>query len=204
MKLKKIILTLLITQLITISSAFASPYEKEIKALSDKYFIDPVLIKSVIRAESNFNKLAVSHKGAMGLMQLMPGTAKRLKVSDPFNAKQNIEGGIKYLRYLLKKYLSVDKALAAYNAGEGAVKKYKGIPPYKETINYLKKIKKYYTKKTGDILNIDVALINNISKEPNDQFQQIASFPKIEGFPKVDGFGELKISDHVEASVNNL
>jgi len=107
---------------------------------SQKYNIDKNLVKAVVKQESGFNSKAVSSAGAMGLMQLMPSTAKNLGVRNPFDAEQNIAGGTKYLKNLINKYDSVKLGLAAYNAGSGAVNKYGGVPPYKETQNYVKNI----------------------------------------------------------------
>ncbi|OGH96705.1 MAG: hypothetical protein A2039_01775 [Candidatus Melainabacteria bacterium GWA2_34_9] len=107
---------------------------------SQKYNIDKNLVKAVVQQESGFNSKAVSQAGAMGLMQLMPSTAKGLGVRNPFDAEQNIAGGTKYLKNLINKYDSVKLGLAAYNAGSGAVQKYGGVPPYKETQNYVKNI----------------------------------------------------------------
>ena len=103
--------------------------------------MDPVLVHAVIGAESAFNPWAVSRKGAQGLMQLMPRTASALGVRDSFNPRDNIEGGVRHLGYLLDRYSgNVSLALAAYNAGEGAVDYYGGIPPYPETQQYVQRI----------------------------------------------------------------
>ncbi len=105
--------------------------------------VEGPLVESVIKAESNYNPVAVSPKGAQGLMQLIPSTARRFGVANSFNPEQNIEGGVKYLRYLLDLYhQDYVKAIAAYNAGEGAIAKYGGIPPYRETQNYVTQVAK--------------------------------------------------------------
>ena len=112
-----------------------------VSKISAKYNVDEKLVNAVIRQESGFNVKAKSKAGAMGLMQLMPATARGLGVTDAYNPVQNIEGGVKYLSNLLKKYNgNVVLALAAYNAGSGAVDKYSGVPPYKETQNYVRSI----------------------------------------------------------------
>ena len=115
--------------------------------LAEAYGVDPDLVKAVIRIESSNNYKVMSSKGAMGLMQLIPDTAKRFGISKPLDPRQNVKGGIKYLRWLLAYFEgNVDHTLAAYNAGENAVDRYEGIPPYKETQRYVKKIRKHYTK----------------------------------------------------------
>jgi len=108
---------------------------------SGRYHLDPDLVNSVIRAESGFNARAVSPKGAQGLMQLMPGTASKLGVSNAFDASANVDGGTRYLRELLERYnFDLIKALAAYNAGPERVEQYHGVPPYYETRTYVAKI----------------------------------------------------------------
>ena len=112
-----------------------------IKKASDRYGVDEKLVRSVVKAESNFDAGVVSHAGAQGLMQLMPATAKGLGVTDPFDPEQNLMGGTKYLRQMLDRYDgNTELALAAYNAGPGNVDKYEGVPPFRETQNYITKI----------------------------------------------------------------
>jgi hypothetical protein len=106
--------------------------------------VDPLLVHSVIKAESNYNPNAVSNKGAQGLMQLMPATARDLGVKNPMNPKENIEGGVKFLKYLQTQFSDPALALAAYNAGEGAVRRYNWIPPYPETQDYVVKVARNY------------------------------------------------------------
>ena len=120
----------------------AEQFEPLIIEYSAQHQVRPDLVRAVIQAESAFNPLARSHKGAMGLMQLMPGTAAELGVTDPYDPEQNIRGGVTYLKGLLRRYSDNEElALAAYNAGPGAVNKYGAVPPYKETRNYVARIK---------------------------------------------------------------
>jgi soluble lytic murein transglycosylase-like protein len=112
---------------------------------AEKHRVDPALVHAVIDAESGWNPFAVSSKGARGLMQLMPEKAQELGVSDPFDPKQNLEGGVRHLRSLLEQYNgNLDFALAAYNAGGGAVRRAGGVPNYRETRNYVRKITDAY------------------------------------------------------------
>ena len=106
--------------------------------------LDPLLVHSVIQAESNYNPLAISPKGAQGLMQLMPSTARRFGVRNSFNFAENIEGGVRYLRYLLTLFGDQKLAVAAYNAGEEAVIRHGGVPPYAETRNYVRAVSRNY------------------------------------------------------------
>lgn len=121
-----------------------SQYDELIMKASWKYNVEPALVKAIIKAESNFNHRAVSRKGARGLMQLMPATASSLQVRDSFHPENNIEGGVKYVRYLLNYFNgNLPLALAAYNAGENAVVRHGGIPPYRETQTYVRRVLSY-------------------------------------------------------------
>ncbi|MCW7509586.1 lytic transglycosylase domain-containing protein [Leptospira levettii] len=115
-----------------------------IESIAEAQGMDPNLVKAMVKAESGFKTKAVSPKGAMGLMQLMPETAESLGVKDPFDPEENITGGVKFLKGLMKEFKDPEKAIAAYNAGPGAVKRYKGIPPYEETKQYVSKVKRFY------------------------------------------------------------
>jgi soluble lytic murein transglycosylase-like protein len=112
--------------------------------------VSPLLVDSVIQVESNYNPYAVSAKGAQGLMQLMPATARRFGVTNSFDAKQNIEGGVRYLKFLQDTFKDDRLAIAAYNAGEGAVTKYRDVPPYPETKNYVDKVGAKFSKAKRD------------------------------------------------------
>ena len=120
---------------------FGSAYDALIESEAKRWNVDASFVSALIRAESNYAPRAVSRKGARGLMQLMPATARRLSVARPFDPASNVRGGVRYLRELLDRYGNrPDLVLAAYNAGEGAVETYGGVPPYRETVAYVQRI----------------------------------------------------------------
>ena len=133
---------------VALSPASAGPRDSDLAAHIDqtarRYEVDPLLVHSVIQVESNYNPYALSPKGARGIMQLMPATARRLAVPNSWDPWQNIDGGVRYLRYLLDLFSSERLALAAYNAGEGAVFRYGNVPPYPETRRYVRQVGQKY------------------------------------------------------------
>ena len=125
---------------------FNTPYDKVIAIEAKRYGVDASLVSAVIRAESNYEPRAVSRKGARGLMQLMPATAKRLSLTHPFDPVANVRAGVRYLRQLLDRFdHRPELVLAAYNAGENAVDTFGGVPPYRETVGYVKRILSWWT-----------------------------------------------------------
>jgi len=127
------------------SDSIPVSYVNIINSACSRFGVDPSLVHAIVKVESDFNPFAISRKGATGLMQLMPQTATTMNVRNTFSPDENVEGGVKYLRYLLDRYEgNITLALAAYNAGETAVKKWGTIPPYKETQEYVKKILQIY------------------------------------------------------------
>ena len=121
-----------------------SGYDRLIASASAAYGLEPALVKAVIAAESNFDARAVSRRGAQGLMQLMPHTARGLGVGDPLSPTDNVLGGTRYLRQMIDRYGDLSRALAAYNAGPTAVDRYDGVPPYEETQAYVTRVLHYY------------------------------------------------------------
>lgn len=147
-----------------------------VNKLAPDYDLDPRLVLAVIAVESNFHAGAVSPKNAQGLMQLIPDTAKRFGVRDPFNPSDNIRGGMLYLRWLLKTFNgNVSLALAGYNAGEKAVEKHKGVPPYNETRQYVQKVHKLYGCASGGVLPTNLAASG--LGAANDAWQRDARAP---------------------------
>jgi len=128
--------------------------EVMIREVTARYNVDPALIRAVIETESNWNSSAISRKGALGLMQLVPGTARQLGVENAFDPRQNLDGGVRYLHTLLTRYNGdLDRALAAYNAGPGAVDRARGVPQFRETRDYVRKVTDSYFRPSSDRLS---------------------------------------------------
>ena len=145
---------------------FRSQYDKLIVDAAKKFDVDAALVSAVIKAESDFNPREISNKGARGLMQLMPATAERFGVVNSFDAKANINGGVRYLRWLLNTFEgNADLAVAAYNAGEGNIAKYNGVPPFRETINYINRIAKHIRAATTQTA---VAVVSSGASESSE------------------------------------
>jgi Transglycosylase SLT domain len=144
--------------------------------------VSPALVDSVIQVESNYNPNAISPKGAQGLMQLMPATARRFGVKNSFDAKQNIEGGVRYLKFLQQTFKDDRLAIAAYNAGEGAVAKYGNVPPYAETMNYVARVGKKYgqAKRAADKSKV-VAKLEETPKPVVDEPRHIVHYLDADG-----------------------
>lgn len=129
-----------------------------VDTISKNYGVDPGLVRAVIKTESNFNRFAVSNKGALGLMQLIPETGRRYGVRDFFDAQQNVDGGVRYLRFLLEKFNgNLDLSLAAYNAGENLVERLGRVPPIPETTNYVRRVRANYKQKSAPLLGTAAA-----------------------------------------------
>lgn len=135
----------------SISSLTAGRYEEVIRSASNRYGVDPNLVRAVIKVESNFNSQARSHKGAQGLMQLIPETARLHNVGNVYDPDENIDGGVRHLRFLLDRYQGdLRLTLAAYNAGIKAVEKHGGIPPFAETREYVQRVLEYHRRYRGN------------------------------------------------------
>jgi transglycosylase-like protein with SLT domain len=144
-----------------------SKYNDIIIAAAKKFDVDAALVSAVIKAESDYNPRELSHKGARGLMQLMPATAERFGVKNSFDPEENIYAGTRYLHWLLKTFDgNADLAVAAYNAGEGNIWKYNGVPPFRETVNYINRIAKHIRKAIDEnvIASVDVASAANVNR----------------------------------------
>jgi soluble lytic murein transglycosylase-like protein len=153
-----------------VSKAQAAQDEARLKEMANKIAVregvETPLVQSVIRAESNYNPDAVSPKGAMGIMQLIPATAKRFGVSDALDPEENIQGGVRYLKFLIGYYQGdYAKAIAAYNAGEAAVDKYHGIPPFAETQNYVVQVAKNLDAARQTAVSAATSVVSNIEGE---------------------------------------
>jgi soluble lytic murein transglycosylase-like protein len=134
----------------TVSNTASDPISALITVISGNHGVDPALVRAMIKAESNFNRWAVSSKGALGLMQLIPTTGARYGVRDFFDPQQNIEGGVRYIRFLLEKFNgNLDLSLAAYNAGENLVERLGRIPPIRETQDYVRRVRAAYGKSSA-------------------------------------------------------
>jgi soluble lytic murein transglycosylase-like protein len=173
---------------------------KLVHEVSTEHGVDPKLIDALVVIESGYNPKAVSRKGAMGLMQLMPETAKRLDVDDPFNPAENIRGGVREFSRLVRRYSgNLQLALAAYNAGEGAVSRYRGVPPYAETRSYVAKILSLYTGRpyrlAGSYRAAPVRMLRNsggetiITNITSPGSSAASQKSKLQGGPLKGGFG---------------
>jgi soluble lytic murein transglycosylase-like protein len=137
--------------------------EEYIREVASQYQLDPKLVVAMIEVESAWNPKARSSKGALGLMQLMPATATRFRVHDPFDPRKNVEGGVQYLRLLLDRFdQNLTDALAAYNAGETVVAKHGGVPPYEETRSYVDRVKKRFTELQGGYVPNSMGILRTI------------------------------------------
>ena len=158
-------------------SMVAEKYDVEIARAADNHGVDSALVKAVIKAESNYDNRAISRAGAQGLMQLMPATSRLRNVDNPFNPGQNIDGGVRHLKYLLRTFDGDTKlALAAYNAGENAVRKYNGVPPFPETKNYVSTVLSLYGRYSGLVPGAGADAVG-----ATPQTAQIQSFVNAEG-----------------------
>jgi hypothetical protein len=180
-------------------AASTAPLVEMVESVARKYDVDPLLVHSVIQVESGYNQYAVSHKGAQGLMQLMPATARRFGVTNSFDVLQNLEGGVRYLKYLDSLFPSnLSLTLAAYNAGEAAVWKYGNkIPPYRETTEYVHKVGTRYGKalrQAGKTRKADPV------SQPDEKLVTLEpSYARVESFVDADGRLHLRTAQRTGA-----
>lgn len=150
------------------NSGSRNAYDSYIRASAERHGVDPALMKAMMHTESAFNPNARSPVGAQGLMQLMPATARRFQVSNPWNPADNIEGSAKYIAWLMRRFNNnVEHAVAGYNAGEGNVDKYGGIPPFKETRNYVQKVMSRYHSLYKNDAGLSGASLSASNQRPN-------------------------------------
>jgi soluble lytic murein transglycosylase-like protein len=160
----------------------SSQVKSLVQEAANTYEVSPDLVESVIAVESNYNPNAISPKGAQGLMQLMPATARRFGVTNSFDPKQNIEGGVRYLKFLQETFKDERLAIAAYNAGEGAVQKYGNVPPYAETMNYVAKVGKKYGQARRSAAAKQPVLDNKTESVPKPpEYKRLAQFIDSDG-----------------------
>ena len=181
------------------TSAEPAPDVRALVAEAAKNFdVNPLLVDSVIQVESNYNPFAVSPKGAQGLMQLMPGTAQRFGVTDSFDPKQNIEAGVRYLKFLQDTFQDDRLAIAAYNAGEKAVSRYRDVPPYPETVSYVAKVGKKFGQAKRAAQNSNETSSETKREAKNAEEPKPAPTPADEGLRHilayVDSEGKLHIA----------
>jgi hypothetical protein len=176
--------------------SYRGEYDHHIDAAAATFRVSVNLIKAVIQVESEFDALAVSSKGAQGLMQLMPPTARRFGVTNPFDVRQNIFGGTQYLRFLLDLFQGdVSLVLAGYNAGENAVTRYRGIPPYRETRNYVQKVRSLLGGFTP-VMSYAPATVRATYQQAPRGHKIIPARPRVY-YKYVDGGGVLHVSQQV-------
>ncbi len=150
------------------------PIDSLIKQTADRHAVDPDLVRAMVQVESNFNPHAVSNKGARGLMQLIPSTAKELGVGNSFNPQENLDGGVRYLKQMMGIFGGdLNRSLAAYNAGAGAVTRHGGVPPYRETQNYVKKISDLYGPLAKGTLGNRLGIVKYVDENGRMHFTNV-------------------------------